>query len=62
MISAVIEKDKKKYEKNPSGLACFLPVHVHSDTPKLELRNVAFHTLENNVTVNEYEKDGVQMK
>ena len=49
----MIKLDKKRYKRNPNALACFLPVKVYPDVPRLELRKEAFHTLENNLTVSE---------
>ena len=51
-IDAVVKLDKERYLKNnPNAYAIFLPERVYPDVPKLELRNEAFHKLENNVTV-----------
>lgn len=51
-IDAVVKLDKERYLKNnPNALASFLPERIYPDVPKLELRNEAFHKLENNVTV-----------
>ena len=56
----MVDLDKKRYEKtNPNALACFLPQRIYPDVSKIELRKIAFHTLENNVTVTETKLENI---
>lgn len=51
MIKRIVEDDKRKHEKNPNALACFLPQRVFPEVPVEQLRKHAFYTLENIVSV-----------
>ena len=47
----MVTRDKERFAKNPNALHAFLPARVFQDTPPMQLRQIAFHTLENQVHV-----------